>query len=146
MNEVIRVLLIDGDEAMMEEFSQISSNGEGIMVIGKVRGIREDLAKINRLSPDVIVLTDTRIPGMEFIDTILTVCEARLPARVIMMAENHIRYLGLAIKAGVAALMPRNTSHDDLVSAIRKIHLWSRASCLPRQNLQAGMWPRYKGN
>ncbi len=146
MNEVIRVLLIDGDEAMMEGLSQMLSNSEGITVIGKVRGVREALAKIYGLLPDVVVLTDTRVPDVEFINTVLAICEARLPARVIMMAENHIRYLGLAIKAGVAALMPRNTSHDDLVSAIRKIHLWSRASCLPRQSLQAGMVPRYGSN
>ena len=124
---VIRVLLVDGDESTIEKLSQILSNSEGIMLIGKAKGVEDALTRINNLSPDVIImLADCRIPAMDHIDTISAICQAQLPGGAIIMIENPTKYLGLAIKTGATALLPKNIFHEDLVSAIRKVHLWSQ--------------------
>lgn len=130
MGEVIRVFLVGNDKAIIDGLSQVLSNREGIMAMGQTSGVTEALAEIKKQSPDVVImLTDTSITGKEIIDAISVSDETHLPAMVIMMTDQPLRYLGMAIKAGVAGLLPRDTSPDDLVAAIRKIHLWSQATC-----------------
>ena len=129
MNAVIRVLLVGGNEDIIEELSQMLGGEEGIVVVGKARSGEEALAVAKKLSPDVILmLTDERMPGGNVIDTTAAISEAQLPARVIIITGNPVRYLVSAIKAGAAGLLPKNISHDELLSAIRKIHLLSPGS------------------
>ncbi len=126
MSGVIQVFLVGDNRAMIDKLNQVLSDREGIVVIGQASSITKDLAGMNKHSPDVIImLTDTGIPGKEILDAIRALDEAHLLARVILMADHPVRYLGVAIKTGMAGLLPRNTSHDNLVSAIRKIYLWS---------------------
>lgn len=130
----------------MEELDHMLSDVEGIMMVGKARSAGEASAKIDELSPDIILMPmGIRTPGMDAIDTIRTICEAQLPARVILMAENPLRYLSLAIQAGAAGLLPQNTSRDDMVSAIRKIHPYSQNPLFPaRENSSQAIEPYYE--
>lgn len=133
VNEPIRVLLVGGNEAKSEELSQILNNEEEIVVTGKARSGEEALAEAKKLSYDVILmLMDDRMPDMDGIDTTRAITEAQLPARVIIITENPARYLVSAIKTRAAGLLPKNISRDELPSAIRKIHQWSRGSFSPR--------------
>ena len=135
MNGIIRVLLVGGNEVMREELSRILGSEEEIIVVGEARGGEETLAEARKLSPDVVIaLTDDRMLGANISDTARAITEAQLPFKVIIIAENPVRYLVPTIKAGVAGLLPRNISRDDLVSAIRKIHLWHSGSFSPGNN------------
>ena len=132
-NEVIRLLLVGGNEAMREELSQMLDGGEGIAVIGKTKSGEDARTGVRKLYSDVVImLTDTSITGKKIIDAISVLGETHLPARVILMTDQPIRYLGMAIKAGVAGLLPKATSPDALVAAIRKIYLWSQATDSPQ--------------
>ncbi len=129
VNKPIRVLLVGGNEAVGERFSQMLSGEEGIIVAGEAKSGEEALAEAKKLSPDVILmLTDDRMSGGNVIDTARAISEAQLPARVTIIAENPTQYLVSAVKAGAAGLLPKNISRDELLSAIRKIHLWSLGS------------------
>jgi len=126
MNSAIQVLLVGGDEAMRERLSQMLSGEEGIIIVGAARSGEEALAEAKALSPDVILmLTDTGMSGMNGIEATRAITEAQLPARAIIITENPARYLVPTIKAGAAGLLSKNISRDELLSAIRKIHLWS---------------------
>ncbi len=97
-------------------------------MIGQVGSGEQALAEAKKLSPDVVImLTDDRMPGMNVIDidTTRAITEAQLPAKVIIITENPLQYLVPAIKTGTAGILPRNISQNDLLSAIRIIHLWS---------------------
>ncbi len=129
MNKPIRVLLVDGDEAMRERLSQMLGSEEGIVVAGEAKSGEEALAEAKKLSPDVILmLTDDRMPSGNIIDAARAISEAQLPARVIIITENPSQYLVSAIKAGAAGLLPKNISRDELLSAIHKIRPWSPGS------------------
>lgn len=118
----------------MEELNQMLGDVEGIMMIGEARSAGAASAKIGELSPDILLmLMSSRAPGMDSIDTIRAICEAQLPGRVMIMAENPLNYLSLAIQVGAAGLLPNNTSRDDLVSTIRKIHLYPQNPLFPTQ-------------
>ena len=128
MDGVIRVFLVGGNEAMREELRQMLSGEGGIMVVGEGA-----LAEAKKVSPDVILmLADDRVPGMNVIDTTRAISETQLPAKVILITKNTGQYLVSAIKAGAAGILPWNISRDELLSAIRKIHLWSLGSSLSR--------------
>ncbi len=116
VNKPIRALLVGGNE-------------EGIVAIGQARSGEQALAEAKKLSPDVILmLTDDRMPGMNGSDTTRAITEAQLPAKMIIITENPLQYLVPAIKTGAAGILPRNISQNDLLSAIRIIHLWSPGS------------------
>ena len=133
VNEPTRVLLVGGNEDRREELSQILSGDEGIVVTGKVRSGEEALAEARKSSHDVILmLIDDRMPDMNSLDTTRAITEAQLPTSVIIITESPARYLVSSIKTGAAGLLPKNISHDELPSAIRKIHLWSHDSFPPR--------------
>ena len=140
MNEGIKVLLVGDDEAV-KGLGQMLHRKDRIIVTGAARSSEEALAAARKLSPDVIlVLTDA---GTSAIDTACAITEAQLPARVIIVAENIGQCLVPAIKAGAAGLLPRNVGHDELVSAIRKIHRWCLASSRPGNPTAGAKVPRY---
>ena len=129
MNAVIRVVLVGGSEAMREELNEMLGSEAGIVVIGEVGSGEEALVEAKKLSPEVILmLTDIRMPGMNVVDTTRAIVAAQLPARVVIITEDLAGYLVPAVKAGAAGLLSKNISRDELLSAIRNIHLWSLGS------------------
>ena len=132
MNEAVRVLLVDGNEATREELNRMLGSQEGVTVVGEARRGQEALAAAKKLSPEVILmLTDVGAPDRDIIDTARVITEAQLPARLIIITENLTRYLVLAVKAGAAGVLSKNISRDDLIAAIREIHLWSPTAVPP---------------
>ena len=126
MNEVMRVLLVGGNEATREELSQVLGSEDGITVFNNVKSSEEALVKAKKISPDVIImLTDVSMPGINVIDTTRAIGEAQIPARTIIITENIPRYLVPAIKVGATGLLPKSISPDELISAVRKICTWS---------------------
>lgn len=124
MSGIIRVLLVDGDEATREGLSQMLCSEEGITVISEVRSGEAALAKAEKLSPDVtIVLASDNMPEEAVIDSARAIGQ-KLPTRVIIMAENPVQHVLSAIKAGAVCLLSNNISRDELLSAIRRINLW----------------------
>jgi len=129
MSGIIRVLLVNGDEATRKGLSRMLCSEEGIMVIGEAGSVEAALMKAKELSPDVvIVLTDGNMPHEKTISSIRALSEAKLPAKVVIMAENPVQYLVPAVKAGAAALLPDCIGRNELLSAIRRIHLWFPSS------------------
>lgn len=125
MSGIIRVLLVNGDEATRKGLSRMLCSEEGIMVISEAGSVEAALMKAKELSPDVvIVLADGNTPHEKTIGSIRALSEAKLPAKVVIMAENPVQHLLPAIKAGVAALLPDCIGRSELLSAIRRIHLW----------------------
>ena len=125
MNGAIRVLLVYSNEDAREELNQMLGNEEGMMVIGEVRSGEAALAEARRLSPDVaILLTGNNTPDESIIYSARAISEAQLPAKVIIMTESPMRYLVSAIKLGATGILPSDIGRDELLSTIRKIHLW----------------------
>jgi len=125
MNGVIRVLLVDGDKDVREELNQMLSNDGGLRVIGEVKSGEAALAEARKLSPDVaILLAGDDMPDENIIYSARAITEAQLTSRVLIMAENPMQYLVSAIKSGVTGILPNDIDRDELLSTIRKIHLW----------------------
>jgi len=125
MNGAIRVLLVYSNDDARKELNQMLGNEEGMMVIGEVRSGEAALAEARRLSPDVaLLLTGDNTPDESIIYSARAISEAKLPAKVIIMTESPMQYLVSAIKSGATGILPSDISRDELLSTIRKIHLW----------------------
>lgn len=125
MSRAIQVLIVGDDEMATEKLSQMLSTAEGIAVIGRVNAGKDALAKAKRLSPDLILLsTEGMKPVTKAIDTTRAITKARLTSKVIIVSDDLQQYLALVIKAGAAGILSRNTSRDELVSALQKIQQW----------------------
>jgi two-component system response regulator DevR len=136
MSGIIRVLLIEGHEAARKGLRQMLDSEEGVMVIGEASGQEAVAAKASELSPDVaIVLAGDSMPDEKIVDSACAISEAKLPVKVIIMAENPVHYLLPAIKAGAAGLLSDNIGRNELLSAIRRIHLWFPGSISPDNTL-----------
>lgn len=82
---------------------------------------------INEINDDAVTSfpsQDADMTEMNIIDTTRTISEARLLAKVIIMAENVTQYLVPAINAGVKNVLRGFIDRDELVSAIGRIQLW----------------------
>ena len=129
MSGIIRVLIVDGDEATREGLNKMLSSEEGIMVIGEARSGEAALAKVQELSPDVaIVLAGDTMSDEDSINSAFAISKAKLPVKMIIMAENPVQYLVPAIKAGAVGLLSDGIGRSELLSAIRRIHLWFPSS------------------
>ena len=119
MSRVIRVLLAGGGEVVREGLRQMLG-GRGVVLVGEAPSGQEALAKVETLFPDVVILVaDDSLPVDGLVRRARVIGGAILPARVVILAEDPIRYLAPAVKAGAAAVLPTDITPDDLLAAIR---------------------------
>lgn len=136
MSGIISVLLVDGDEVKREGLSKVLCSEEGISVIGEARSGEAAVAKVQELSPDVvIVLAGDNISDEDTVSSAFSISKAKLPVRMVIMAEDPVQHLVPAIKAGAVGLLSDSIGRNELLSAIRRIHLWFPSSLSPGSSL-----------
>ncbi len=123
----IRVVLAGSDGVGMERLIRELDGVEGIAICAEVAGGKEVLAAVGAFSPDIVVmLADALAPGPNSLETARSISEASPAASVILVVENPIYYLISAVKSGVAGLLPARMAEGELVSLLRKVHVWSK--------------------
>lgn len=136
MSGIIRVLLVDGDEVKREGLSKVLRSEEGISVIGEARSGEAAVVKVQELSPDVvIVLAGDNISDEDTVSSAFSISKAKLPVRMVIMAEDPVQYLVPAVKAGAVGLLSDSIGRNELLSAIRRIHLWFPSFLSPGSSL-----------
>ncbi len=129
--DVIRVMLAGSDETGMERLRRELDEAEGIAVCAEVADGDEVVAAAGAFSPDIIVmLADSLDPALDGQEAVQSISEAGIAASVILIAENPIYYLISAVKSGIAGLLPTRMVEDELVSLVRKVHVWSERPVL----------------
>src|SRR5262245_7011727 len=83
----------------------------------------EALQLIKEHSPDVVLL-DLRMPCMDGLDVLAEVYKAKLKSKVIIMttfeSEEDVHR---AIKAGARGYLLKDSTHDEILEAIRRVSL-----------------------
>ncbi len=126
VDDAIRVVLAGSNGTGMERLRRELDEAEGIAVCAEVTGGEEALAAAGAFSPDIVVmLADSLAPGPDSLDTARSISEAGLAANVILVAENPIYYLISAVKSGIAGLLSARMVEGEVVSLVRKVHVWS---------------------
>jgi DNA-binding NarL/FixJ family response regulator len=122
VDDVIRVLVADSSEAMREGIRQMLSGDESIKVIGEARDGKEVLDLAVKLSPDIVIL-DGRLRGTDSTKVICCLKESAPDVGVIVLNDEQ-NFLVPAIENGASGFLTGDVGRNDLIGAIRIVHLW----------------------
>ncbi|MEX0998794.1 MAG: response regulator transcription factor [Thermodesulfobacteriota bacterium] len=122
----MKVLIVDDHPVIRKGVKQILSEGLINIQFGEAENAREALSKINKNKWDILIL-DIKLPDMNGIEVLrqIKLLKSNLPVLILtVLDENQIAFR--VLKAGASGFITKNTMPDDLVSAVKKIHLGGR--------------------
>jgi DNA-binding NarL/FixJ family response regulator len=118
---MIRVLIADDQSLVRAGFRMILKAEPGIEVVGEASDGREAVARVEPLSPDV-VLMDIRMPGLDGIEATRQItARAQSPRVLVLTTFDSDEYVYGALRAGASAFLLKDAPEDQLVAAIRVV-------------------------
>ncbi len=115
----IRLIIADDNPMVREGLRSAIALSEDLVTIGMASDGPEALRLARDLSPDVVIL-DHRMPGQRGLDVAARLREDAPEIAVVMFTlDEGIRELALA--AGVAAFVPKDTPLGTLIAEIRRV-------------------------
>ncbi len=114
-----RVLIVDDHTIVREGIVSLLRDQPDIQVVGESGEGRDALAKVEALSPDVVVL-DVALPGLNGLEVACQIQRDHSQCKVVMltMYENE-EYVRRAARYGVSGYVLKEAAGRDLVSAIQ---------------------------
>ena len=122
MKQPIRVLITDDHDIVRKGLSVLLATERDMKVVGEARDGAEAVEKTASLKPDV-VLMDLVMPRMDGIEATRRITEAHPTSRVLVLtsfaADDKVFP---AVKAGALGYLLKDSSPEELVEAIRRVH------------------------
>ena len=119
----IRVLVADDHPVVRQGVIANVKPQRDMMIVAEAGDGVEALALIKEHLPDVVLL-DLRMPGMDGLDVIAEVNNAKLDSKVIIMttfeSEEDVHR---AMKAGARGYLLKDSSQEEILDAIRRVSL-----------------------
>lgn len=121
MAEPITVLLVDDQELVRSGFRMLIDAQDDMHVVGEAADGAEGIARLNDLTPDV-VLMDIRMPVMDGVEATRRIVESGVDTRVLVLTTFDLdEYVFSALKAGASGFMLKDARPEELLSAIRTV-------------------------
>jgi DNA-binding NarL/FixJ family response regulator len=118
---MIRVLIADDDHLMRAGLTELLSGEPEIEVVGQATTGREAIDRVQRLSPEV-VLMDVRMPDLDGIEATRELTRASTTARVLILTTfEQDDYVFGALRAGASGFLLKRTRPEELIAAVRTI-------------------------
>jgi DNA-binding NarL/FixJ family response regulator len=120
---IIRVLLVDDHTIMRDGLRLMLGLQPDLLVVGAVGDRQSALASVEDLQPDVIIM-DVGLPDADGIELAAEILARWHDLRVIILsAIADQEHLDRAMEAGVAGYLLKVNASEDLVRAIRTVHV-----------------------
>lgn len=118
---MIRVLVVDDHAVVRRGLIQILSEASDMVTAAEASNGREALQALDQEHFDVVVL-DISLPDMDGIE-VLKQARSRQPGLAVLILSIHSekQYALRVLKAGASGYLSKDSSPDELVSAIRKV-------------------------
>jgi DNA-binding NarL/FixJ family response regulator len=119
--EKIRVIIVDDHQIIRDGIKALISGVDGLEIAGEAGSAEELLLKINSFNADV-ALVDISLPGISGIKMTrqLSLTHPDLKILILSMHLNE-EYVSNALKAGALGYLAKNTTRDELITAIRRV-------------------------
>lgn len=118
----IRVLIVDDHTIVRQGLATIINRDPEVTVVAQAQDGKQAIDLFREHQPDV-TLMDLRMPQMDGVEAITTICAEFKQARIIVLttydADEDI-YRGL--RAGAQGYLLKDTGADELLNAIRTVH------------------------
>lgn len=121
---MITVLVVDDQPLVRQAVRDILTDG-GVRVIGEASNGREAVRAAAETAPDV-VLMDIRMPELDGIAATEQICAGPSggTTRVLILTTfEEDEYIVAALRAGASGFIGKGAEPDDIVRAVRTIHL-----------------------
>ena len=120
-NEKIRVLLVDDHEVLRDGLRLLLEGEPDIVVIGEAADGQQALERAKELEPDVIVM-DLGLPDMSGIEVTRQIVRDD-PEMKILVLSMHTKneFVIKAIESGASGYVPKASTHESLLVAIRTV-------------------------
>ncbi len=122
----IRVMLVDDHQIVIDGLKSLLAQVPDIRVIGEANSGQELLRALEFLKPDLLVV-DVSLPGMDGVEICQSV-KKKWPklAIVALTMHNDRTIIQAMLKAGALGYVLKNTSREELVEAIHRVHAGQR--------------------
>ena len=122
----IRVLIADDHELVRDGFEALISSVEDMEVVATASSGEEAINLARTTHPEV-VLMDIVMPGMNGIEAARWIKEIDKSVRVILITMEVCKeYVSAGIKSGVDGYLPKDSSKNTLLDAIRSVYAGER--------------------
>ncbi len=124
--EKIKILIADDHQLVRDGMEALLSAEHDMEIVGMV-GSGEDAINHVRSAKPHVVLMDIIMPGMNGIEAARWIKEIDESIRVILITmEVSKEYVSAGIKSGVDGYVPKNSSKETMLQAIRAVHAGER--------------------
>ena len=125
----IKILTVDDHPLLREGIAAVVQGEKDIILVAEAASGDEAVEKFRTHRPDV-TLMDLQMPGMNGIDTILTIRREFSNSRFIILTtyQGDVQALR-ALKAGASGYLLKNMLRKELLDTIRAVHAGHR--CIP---------------
>ena len=120
----IEILIVDDQKAVREQLREYFADLPDMQVIATARNGIEALEKIKAAKPN-IVLTDIEMSGgISGLEMTSAITNLHPEIKVIVLTSHYTEKYGQqAVQAGAGAYLPKSTSADQLIAAVRRLSL-----------------------
>jgi DNA-binding NarL/FixJ family response regulator len=120
-SRIARLVIADDHDLARAGLHTMLTGQRGLELVGEAKNGREALELCHRLQPDLALL-DVRMPEMDGLTTCRNI-KKECPATSVILVTIHENpeYLLEALKAGAAGYIFKDTTHDELLTAVRRV-------------------------
>lgn len=122
---MITVLVVDDQPLVRQAVGDILSSSDGIQVVGEASNGHEAVRLAAQVAPDVVIM-DIRMPELDGIAATGQIIAGPAGSRtrvLILTTFEEDEYVVAALRAGASGFIGKGAEPDDIVSAVRTIHL-----------------------
>jgi EAL domain-containing protein (putative c-di-GMP-specific phosphodiesterase class I) len=118
---VVRVVLIDDHEMVLQSFVRLLQDDPQIAVVGTALTAAQGIELTQQLRPDVVII-DYHLPDMAATDAIRTVLDVHPEAKIVTLTgSDHRGALFASIRAGSSAWIRKTRAIQELRDAVRHL-------------------------
>ena len=120
-DDLIRVLLVDDHQVLRDGLRLLLAADESIQIIGEAEDGKQAIEQVKNLNPDVVVM-DLGLPDMNGIEVTKLIRETHPEIRVVILSMHASKeFVIKAITAGASGYVPKSSTHESLLDAIRAV-------------------------
>ena len=118
----IRIFLVDDHQLVRDGIKALLMSAENLVILGEAASGKECFEKIAGLPPDILIL-DISLPDTTGIEITKRISAEYPEIRVLILSMyTNEDFIFNAVKAGARGYLPKNTSREELLSAIETIY------------------------
>lgn len=118
----ITVLLADDNGVVRKEFKRILELEDDLEVVGEAKNGQQAVTMVKKLRP-ALVLMDVTMPLLNGLQATCQILESVPTTKVLMLsAHSDEAYIVEAINSGAMGYLIKQTSSDNVCTAIREVH------------------------